>query len=223
MSVWRYVIVNDDGSAPNYGRPRLTLAICKPRIRKNAEVDDIILAFESKILAEKNRTIHRPNRIVWAGLVGERISFAEYWVDKRFWRKKPDQSRCPDNIYRPCGREYRQVSNSVHGLCDASRDLSGQYVLIMKEAWRFREQNCELPVGLAEFNIVSRTRQGHRRSAPDAKVAARLLTWLRRNGTDAVGWKAPQNIDSQCGRRCSQRVSPCRRGSRSPRLSKTSC
>jgi hypothetical protein len=32
MKVWRYVLATDNGTAPNYDPPYLTLALCKPEI-----------------------------------------------------------------------------------------------------------------------------------------------------------------------------------------------
>jgi hypothetical protein len=45
MRAYRYVIQHDEGSAPNY-EPPVTLAICKPRIRKGARAGDLVIAFE---------------------------------------------------------------------------------------------------------------------------------------------------------------------------------
>ncbi|MBK7522567.1 MAG: hypothetical protein IPI75_21070 [Gammaproteobacteria bacterium] len=38
MRVHTYVIAVDAGSAPNYDPPFVTLAVCKPRIRRKAEI-----------------------------------------------------------------------------------------------------------------------------------------------------------------------------------------
>jgi hypothetical protein len=45
MRVHRYVIATDAGSAPNYDPPAVTLAVCKPGIRKKAKVGDLVRAF----------------------------------------------------------------------------------------------------------------------------------------------------------------------------------
>jgi hypothetical protein len=42
-----------------------------------------------------------PHSVVWAGVITEKMSFAEYWDDRRFAGKKPDRSEHPDNFYRP--------------------------------------------------------------------------------------------------------------------------
>src|SRR4051812_614357 len=95
VRVWRYVIRNDDGSAPNYDPPFGTLAICKPKIRKGANPGDLVLAFAGRELGRD------PHRVVWAGRVIEKLTLEEYWADVRFQCKKPNASHVPDNIYRP--------------------------------------------------------------------------------------------------------------------------
>ena len=39
-----------------------------------------------------------PHSVVWAGVITEKMSFAEYWDDRRFAGKKPDRSEHPDNF-----------------------------------------------------------------------------------------------------------------------------
>lgn len=62
MRVHTYVIVVDSGAAPIYDTPCTTLAVCKPRIRRKANVGELVLAF------------------------------ADYWNDARFQTKKPDRA-----------------------------------------------------------------------------------------------------------------------------------
>jgi hypothetical protein len=45
MRVHTYVIATDAGSAPNYDPPFVTLAVCKPRIRRKADIGELVLAF----------------------------------------------------------------------------------------------------------------------------------------------------------------------------------
>jgi Nucleotide modification associated domain 2 len=45
MKVWTYVITTDKGAAPNFEPPEATLTICKPRIRRKAELGELVLAF----------------------------------------------------------------------------------------------------------------------------------------------------------------------------------
>src|SRR6266481_3668348 len=96
MRVHTYVIATDAGSAPNYGPPFVTLAVCKPRIRRKAAIGDLVLAF-----AGRQVNPSEPHSVVWAGIVAEKMSFADYWSDRRFAGKKPGRSRLSDNFYRP--------------------------------------------------------------------------------------------------------------------------
>jgi Nucleotide modification associated domain 2 len=67
VRVHTYVIATDAGSAPNYDRPFATLAVCKPRIRRKAEIGELVLAFAGK---DVNPT--EPHSVVWAGVVSRR-------------------------------------------------------------------------------------------------------------------------------------------------------
>jgi Nucleotide modification associated domain 2 len=128
MKLYTYVIATDHGSAPNYDPPCTTLAICKPRIRRSAEVGDAILAFTGQALSPE------PHAVCWAGVVSEKLPFADYWRDRRFSGKKSRSSRTPDNIYRPDGLSLQQVENPSHGPDDSNRDLGGRFVLICAES-----------------------------------------------------------------------------------------
>jgi len=90
MRVHTYVIATDAGSAPNYDPPAVTLAVCKPGIRKKAKVGDLVLAFAGAVVNPTSR-----HSVVWAGIVSEVLTFTEYWNDRRFTSKKPDCTDVP--------------------------------------------------------------------------------------------------------------------------------
>ena len=155
MNVFTYVIATDRGSAPNYDPPMATLAICKPKIRLAAHVGDLVVAFTgSKLSAE-------PHAVCWAGIVSEKLTFAEYWDDERFATKKPGRSETPDNIYRSRGGRIEQEPNSSHTLRHADRDIGGGYVLAFDPCWYFGAVGPVLP---ASFGLrMIRGRRGHGR------------------------------------------------------------
>jgi hypothetical protein len=188
ISVWRYIIVNDSGAAPNYDPPFVTLAVCKPRIRKRANPDDIIIAFEGKACARQKGRNCQCNRLVWAGVVKKRIPFDRYWNDARFRSKKPREfggkTPTPDNIYRPHGLKYAQVRNSTHGPESTARDLGGVHALIIEPAWRF--DDVELPERFSYLNWKGRYLPGHRRDEIDRDEAAELKEWLADAGAVAL-------------------------------------
>ena len=141
MRVHTYVIATDAGSAPNYDPPCVTLAVCKPVIRRKASIGDLVLAFAGKPV---NR--YDPHAVVWAGVVAEKLTFAEYWHDPRFAGKKPDRTSTPDNFYRPTqDGGLLWIDNPVHGPEAAAHDTGGVYVLTFNPSWRFGAHGPVLP------------------------------------------------------------------------------
>jgi len=171
VRVHTYVIRWDAGSAPNYDPPFVTLTVCKPRIRRKAEIGDCVLAFAGATINPSD-----PHVVVWAGVVAEVIPLAEYWNDKRFAGKKPGRTSKPDNLYRPTRKGLVQVPNLVHGRDGILVDISGINALVFNPAWRFGAYGPKLP---AEFGLrMVGGRRGERVSelSPDRWKA--LRTWL---------------------------------------------
>ncbi len=174
MRVHTYVIAVDAGSAPNYDRPFVTLAVCKPRIRRKAEIGEVVLAF-----AGKDVNPAEPHTVVWAGIVGEKMSFAEYWNDRRFAAKKPDKSAHPDNFYRPLDGGLLWVANDVHGPDATNHDTSGKFVLSFSPSWRFGAHGPLMPI---EFDLrMVGGRRGERVADLTEPEWKRLRAWLDQN------------------------------------------
>lgn len=90
MTVPRYYLykcVVDDGGAPCVSRGHLSLAICKPAIRRTADKGDIVFAFGS------NNGEDPPNRLVYIAVVSQVVRGAAYYV-------APQYASRPDCIYR---------------------------------------------------------------------------------------------------------------------------
>jgi|SRR6516225_285698 hypothetical protein len=81
MTIFSYVIEHDLGFAPNPFHGVCTLACCKPRIRKKAQLRDYVLGLG----AVKPKL---QGHITFWMRVGEILRFDEYWSDTRFRRKK---------------------------------------------------------------------------------------------------------------------------------------
>ncbi|MBV7480349.1 hypothetical protein [Pseudomonas sp. PDM31] len=185
MRVHTYVIATDAGSAPNYDPPAVTLAVCKPRIRKKAKVGDLVFAFAGSEVNPISR-----HSVVWAGIVSEVLTFPEYWNDRRFASKKPDRTDVPDNFYKPTGNgNFAWQPNPVHGPEAQVRDTSGLNVLVFDHAWRFGAFGPLLPedFGLRMIN----SRRGERVAELIDSVWQRLETWL--NAQPQVSVEAASN------------------------------
>jgi hypothetical protein len=180
MRVYSYVIVSDNGGAPNFDGLNATLALCKPKIRIRAQPGELVLAFTGSSLGPE------PHSVRWAGIVAECLTFSDYWNDERFACKKPGAARMPDNIYRPSGSALIQVPNVKHGPESISRDLGGQYVLVFDPAWHFGPSAPLLPDRFGLRMIGSR--RAHRVTEISAAEGKDLRKWLDGQQPAPVSW-----------------------------------
>lgn len=106
-----YIITRDFGFAPNPFHGVLTLATCKPKIRKTAQIGDYLIGNSNKATG---------NKLIYMAKVDEILTFDEYWNDTRFQCKKPTMNGSfktlyGDNIYHHENGEWIQA-NSHHSL-----------------------------------------------------------------------------------------------------------
>jgi len=194
MNIYTYVIMTDRGSAPNYDPPFTTLAICKPVIRRGAQLGDVVLAFTGSTLSPE------PHSVCWAGVVAEKLTLEEYWNDRRFEGKKPNSSSTPDNIYQPKDDGLLHVSNNSHGPGAFTRDTSGQYVLIFNPSWYFGSGGPLMP---AEFGLrMTSGRRAHRKSEFLPNQWMELRTWLDNGERSYVSMGAISDSKTRRARSC---------------------
>lgn len=139
IRLFSYKMTNDNGFAPNPFHGILTLANCKPSMRRSKKIGDWIAGFTSK---ELNRDKVKEERLVYLTKVTDRISYNEYWNNPIYKCKIPDLNssktvdKAGDNIYKPIkdnpllNSDYIQIKNMNHGESDKNHDLDGNYVLI---------------------------------------------------------------------------------------------
>lgn len=106
-----YIITRDFGFAPNPFHGVLTLATCKPKIRKAAQIGDYLIGNSNKGTG---------NKLIYTAIVDEILTFDEYWNDDHFQCKKPTMNGSfktlyGDNIYHHENGEWIQA-NSHHSL-----------------------------------------------------------------------------------------------------------
>jgi hypothetical protein len=106
-----YKLTHDNGGAPCIQDDVLSLAICKPMIRRTADEHDIIIGFAAN-------SLHPDNRLIYIARVWKRLEDGEYF-------KRTQYRVRPDCIYFWRGAKYH-VKNSAqyHGsLADLYHDL----------------------------------------------------------------------------------------------------
>lgn len=168
-NLYCYKMTWDVGFAPNPYEGVLTLATCKPTIRRCAKVGDWISGWTAREVHDKMHQIRRFDgdaRLIYIAKIKDKLTFAEYW--KRYPEKRPKpigktkivHHNCAginkreikwnngDNIYKPLiqhpqtEEDYEQITNADHTSSELKHDLSGKYVLICEEFYYFGVENC---------------------------------------------------------------------------------
>ena len=178
MRIYRYILPYDGGTAPNPFDGVCTLALCKPAIRRTAAIGDWVMGFHAAPLDR--------GHVIYAMQVDEILTFAEYWRDPRFAKRKPSAARSyPDNIYKPIVQgdgtpSLQQVRNDVHAPSHAVTDISGKRVLVSRHFWYFGSGSAEADKCLPpDLMHLAPTTQGHVVNAhrrPDD--IQRVAAWL---------------------------------------------
>ena len=128
MHIFSYVITHDSGFAPNPFCGFLTLATCKPQIRKQARVGDFIVGTGSAATVG-NHTL------VYATQITQVIPIEDYGTQPQYEIKRPSVHgdwwrKHRDNIYFKAHDEWKQRRNIHHSKDDMDHDLSGRNVLV---------------------------------------------------------------------------------------------
>ena len=183
MKLYSYIITRDFGFAPNPFYGYCTLATCKPRIRCSASIGDVIVGVGS---GAHNSPLK--NKLVYAMIVQEKMTYDEYWIDDRFRQKKPIMSGSlmqmyGDNIYHTDSNTGLFVQENSHHSYDEgetnyknyNRDVPGQYVLISQEYWYWGGVGINIP---SKFLCLSNVVRNHI-VVNDENFIIDFLLWLR--------------------------------------------
>ncbi|GAG35565.1 unnamed protein product, partial [marine sediment metagenome] len=141
MKLYCHIELTDTGFAPNPFWGFLTLAGCKPAIRRTADIGDWSIGLSSS---------REGHRIIYCMEVDEIMSFGDYYNDERFKKKIPIMDsrkgiyRRGDNIYPKIDGKYSTQLPSRHSNKNRSknirhknRDLGGRHVLISEYFYYF--------------------------------------------------------------------------------------
>lgn len=116
---YSYIVSRDYGFAPNPFHGFLTLATCKPKIRKNAEVGDYIIG---------NSGVKSGYKLIYMAKVDAVISFDEYWNNLQYKSKRPVMNGSlkllyGDNIYHHDNNGAWIQEDSHHSYGDGSVNM----------------------------------------------------------------------------------------------------
>ena len=199
MSYYSYKIEHDFGLAPNPFGGYCTLAVCKPTIRnnKNLQIGDWIFGTGSVKL-------DRLHHLIFAMQVEEKILMENYWTDPRFQYKKPVLNGSlvqmyGDNFYYKDVRskKWKQLdgAHSLHGGRSNEKhldiDTGGKYVLISKTFFYFGDKAVKMPKRFWSVCSEGRNMKG---PAISKEIADSFVEWLIENYDlgihgDPIDWK----------------------------------
>ncbi len=176
MTLFAYVMTDDDGFAPNPFHGVCTLARCMPVTRSVAQVGDYVVGLAGESLRKGGDW-----RIIYAMQVTDKMTFDEYWNDSRFLAKRPDKS---------AGGKEAMGDN------DIDLDTGGKYALI-SDAERFTywgSKTCPIPEPLgflvSVFHRETRGNKpnfrGHRRKFSEEEVQA-FVEWFAEQEKGRLG------------------------------------
>lgn len=137
--IYFYKMTHDTEFAPNPHCGVLTLATCKPTIRRCASKGDWISGWTAKVVTDKdnNKLKFQEEKLIYLACIKEKMTFAEYWKNYPM-KRNTAEFVSGDNIYEPIGEdEYRQIDNPHHGQDCIERDLRGKEVLICEKFYYF--------------------------------------------------------------------------------------
>ena len=180
--LYGYKMTHDTGFAPNPYHGVLTLATCKPLIRKCAKEGFWISGWTSNDVQGKEKMYHFKDdsqKLIYLAKISKVLSFKEYW--ENYPQKRPAElnsekeekgcckgcgntvvtkdfeiSLCGDNIYKPLNdsaTDFEQIKNIHHGPECKEHDLSGKNVLVCEEFYYFGVENA---ISVKKNDIVHR-------------------------------------------------------------------
>jgi len=204
MSIYFYKLVADSGGAPCVWRGMLSLAICKPMIRKTAAVGDLVFGFAANSLSPDNR-------LIYVARVTNKLSGGAYYMSDRYSRRE-------DCIYefkkgtlkrRKGAKHHQSAEDLVHDL-GRPPSYPRANVLLSVDFRYFggagtAQYKSKFPRVKRAVELLGR---GHRVQRPSTELREQLLAmadWIWGSSTEKViGSPTSASSDRIC-----HRVGPC--------------
>ncbi len=173
VRLYSYVVKSDIGFAPNPFWNYCTVACCKPKIRRNADLNDWIVGTGSKHNVGQDK-------LIYAMKITEKITFEQYSEDRRFRNKTPRfgpiEERGDNIYYKNNDGEWMQI-RSYHNEKNMDHDLSGIYVLLSDHYFYFGRNAILIP---NKFNEIVKKWSGYKCNFDD-NIVEEFLEWIENN------------------------------------------
>lgn len=214
MRLFTYKLTHDTGFAPNPFHGYLTLATCKPGIRRTKVVGEWVAGFTSKALTQNSGGVG----VAWDGMprliylmkITDKLSIADYFADERFACKIPRsrasaEERAGDNIYRPLvagatlASGFEIVDNPNHPAANdhIETDLSGANVLVSEEFYYFGRKAVRVP---DEFMVSVPRGPSRYGQCTEGAPAQRLVDYIsQRYEQGLIGMPHMWDDSASCG------------------------
>lgn len=188
LTLRSYKMTHNTGFAPNVSGDILSIATCKPQIRRVCEKGEWIAGFSSKAL--DNSQVGK-EKLIYLAKVNEKISFATFW--DTYPQKRTDSDRNGDNIYKPNGKGgYEQITNPHHDDSHKTKDLSVDNVLLCDEFYYFGN-GVDLPLNLRENLCIPQGQSGYGVLTDDDNAVQSLIDFVRANKDKCARFKDSGN------------------------------
>ena len=166
-----YKMVSDRGFAPNPYEGFLTLATCKPGIRKCHAIGHWLAGFTSKKL---NRDEVGKEKLVYLAEIDDKFPMWQYY------EKYPQKRTCPsaDNIYVKQNGIWKLMNASIHDESHQEKDLSGDNVLVARHYYYFGKNALDIQEVREKINIP--IGQGSYGRLTTGEDVADFINWVKR-------------------------------------------
>jgi len=177
--IFLYRMMTDAGCAPNIDGGVCTLAICKPSIRRTANVGDIVIGLRARSGELGRLGPHAEDSVLYAMIVTRKMTFAEY--DAYCTADLP--MKIPSDEYPMGDCQYTADGTQrpgPHSPALIPTDLSGKYVLLSDPGhfwYRKDPVGHRLTPALASMLEVEKVRRGHCVHTSNALVVDALKAW----------------------------------------------
>lgn len=198
--IYRYVLKSDGGMAPNPRNGLLTLATCKPEIRKRATDGDWVMA---NYPSQQNR------RVAWVGKIERRIPVGLYASE---FPERDDALHEIGSQGEP--QRIRGKHEWYHqGDEERRKDRSGNVLVFdMSQCWYFGADGRSIDPGLEHLIAHG---QGHRVNNRKPGDLELLEAWLTQQGEPGIhaeprdGWAGPEQDGCKSGSGGSKKSKGC--------------